>query len=600
MRMIERLKLNAEQRYLFDILKPYKRVVFIFLFGSLLASLLDGISIGLLIPLLYFLQGGQSTVDLPRLLQGFVKFLESYPMEEPLILSIGFVVLAVLFKNVLLGISFKQGVWLSNRVNGDVRLMVMKRLMTVGIDFHYKSKIGELIEKTIQYTHWIKDLFVFSVQFIVFSLILLILISLLVMLSWPLTLFALPLGIAAVMIISCYIRRLSHYGKRTAKTSRELTQTVQESLSAVKLIQSYGKEQHQILKLGDKIEDQVTADNRLTFRILWVQPITEGLGVIAIGILLVGSTLILPANDQLVLPQFLPFVYILIRIVTTLKILNDARSAIIARWPYLRLVYDLAREDNKPFIPDGHLVFPGLQREIGFDSVSFSYEDEKTVLDRIYLTIPRGKTTAIVGKSGTGKSTLVDLLLRFYDPQQGSIRIDDQPLPDFQLASYRRKVGVVSQETFIFNETVKFNIAFGMDESVSEDLIIEAAQKAGAHQFILELADGYNTVLGDRGVTLSGGQRQRIAIARAVLKNPEILILDEATSSLDTVTERQIHDNLFKLCQNRTLVIIAHRPSTVKNVDQVIVLKNGRVVEAGKPQHLLHQKGEYYDLMHVQ
>jgi subfamily B ATP-binding cassette protein MsbA len=433
----------------------------------------------------------------------------------------------------------------------------------------------------------------------VFSLMLFILVCLLVLLSWPMTLVALLLGIIAIFLVSIFTKRLSRFGEIAAKTGRELTHAVQENLSAVPLIKAYGKEHYQISRLIDKIEDNVIADNRLTSRIFWVQPITEGLGVITIGLMLVGSILIFPANHQFSLPKLLPFTYILIRIATTLKILNDAKGVIIARWPYLKLVYDLVREDNKPFIPDGHLDFPSLQRNIVFDSVSFSYDKKKTALDHVNFTIPRGKTTAIVGESGSGKSTLVNLLLRFYDPQQGSIRLDGNPLPDFRLDSYRRKIGVVSQETFIFNESVKFNIAFGVNESVSDEHIFEAANNAGAHDFILELPDGYDTVLGDRGVMISGGQRQRIAIARAVLRDPEILILDEATSSLDTVTEREVHDTLLKLSQYRTVIIIAHRPSTVKNADHVIVIKSGRIVESGKTRELIQQKGEYYALMHA-
>ena len=200
----------------------------------------------------------------------------------------------------------------------------------------------------------------------------------------------------------------------------------------------------------------------------------------------------------------------------------------------------------------------------------------------------------LFGESGAGKSTIANLLLRLYDPQQGAILLDGEPLPSFHLASYHRRIGVVSQETFLFNETVKFNIAFSAEGTPSDEQVIAAAQKAGAHEFIIELPDGYNTFVGDRGVKLSGGQRQRLAIARAILCGPQILILDEATSALDTHTEHRIHEAIVELSQGRTVIIIAHRLSTIKNADQIIVLKHGQVVEAGRVEQLLKRRGEYY------
>jgi subfamily B ATP-binding cassette protein MsbA len=206
----------------------------------------------------------------------------------------------------------------------------------------------------------------------------------------------------------------------------------------------------------------------------------------------------------------------------------------------------------------------------------------------------------LTGKGGAGKSTIVNLLLRFYDPQHGAILLDGEPLPSFKLESYHRKIGVVSQDTFLFNNTVKFNIAFSAIATPSDEQIIAAAKKAGAHEFIMELPNGYDTFVGDRGVKLSGGQRQRISIARAILRDPEILILDEATSALDAKTERRIYQAILELSQGRTVIIIAHRLSTIKNADQIIVLKNGQVAEIGGREELLERGGEYYQLAQAQ
>ncbi|KAB2820248.1 MAG: ATP-binding cassette domain-containing protein [Candidatus Dadabacteria bacterium] len=277
--------------------------------------------------------------------------------------------------------------------------------------------------------------------------------------------------------------------------------------------------------------------------------------------------------------------------------MNQTRGIIASRLPAFDTVFDLVRTDNKTQITDGELVYSGLENGITFDTVTFSYnEGERAALSGTNFFIPKGKTTAIVGKSGAGKSTVINLLLRFYDPQSGSVLIDGKPLPDYEVKSYLRHVGMVSQDTFIFNDTVRNNIAFGLTDDYTDDIIVDAAKRAGADEFISALPEGYDTMLGERGIRLSGGQRQRISIARATLKNPEILILDEATSSLDTATEQLIHRAITELSRNRTVIIIAHRFSTIKNADQIIVLKDGRVVESGCESDLMKLKGEFYRL----
>jgi len=600
MKFLNRSGLRQEIRFLLDILKPFKWIIIVFIIASILASVFDGVSIGLFIPIVSFWQGGEVSEGIPRLFEKFIDLLQPYEPGVQIVLSVVFVILAVLLKTGLVGFAFKQGLWLSNRANANIRSRILKVLLTVGIDYHHKSRVGELIEKTINHTQMLKDLLINLMELIVFFFMLIILVTLMFILSWQLTLFAFILGSIFMTILSLYLKQLSKHGKRTSETSQELTNAVQENLSAVQLIQSYNKQRHQLNMLKDKIEDHTQADFRVSSRLYWVQPMTEGLGVIAIGVLLIVAFLFLPDGNQLNLAQLLPFLYILLRSIQTLRLLNSVRGQITARWPYLTLVYDLVREDNKPFIPDGDAFCSGMKKKIAFHNVSFSYEQEKDVLKDISLSIPYGKTTAIVGESGVGKSTIVNLLFRFYDPQKGVIRLDEQPLTDFRLASYRRKIGVVSQETFIFNNSVRFNIAFALNEEVSEKQIMEAAKKAGAHGFIQELPEKYNTILGDRGVKLSGGQRQRISIARAILKAPEILILDEATSSLDTITEQKIHNTLNEVGRNRTVLIIAHRLSTVQNADQIIVLKDGRVAEVGTPENLLKRRGDYYALMKAQ
>lgn len=579
---------------------PYKYVVASFLGCSLLASILDGISIGLLVPLLSHLQGSQPAGTLPRFIESFVQLLQSYSLEMRLTISMACVVSAVLAKNILIGCAFRQGVWLSNRVCADIRSKIVRLLLTVGIGYHHKAKSGELLDKAVNYTQFMKDLFIFAIQFVVFLLIFLILFALMFILSWQLTLIALFLGTVAMTLMSLYLKSLSVHGGQQADASRRLTSAVQENLSAIHLIQANCKEEAQLSDMRRLIEDHMVTSNHVGFRRQWVQPITEGLGIIVIALLLLSAYVILPQSDALALAQLLPFLYILLRAITTLKLLNDCRGNIKSRWPYARMVYELVQGDDKPLIADGDQDFAGLQQAISFSDVTFSYDGEKTVLEQVDFSIPKGKTTAIVGKSGSGKSTVINLLLRFYDPEHGVIHIDEQRLKDLKLTSYRERIGIVSQDTFIFHDTVRYNIAFGTHKAVSDEEIVAVAQQAGADGFIRKLPKGYDTVLGDRGVTLSGGQRQRLSIARALLKNPEILILDEATSALDAITEQRIHKAMQELQGGRTTIIIAHRLSTIKNADQIVVLKRGRVSEMGSPQELLDQGKDFLELIQAQ
>jgi ATP-binding cassette, subfamily B, bacterial MsbA len=253
----------------------------------------------------------------------------------------------------------------------------------------------------------------------------------------------------------------------------------------------------------------------------------------------------------------------------------------------------LLRRDDKPYFMDGQQIFAGLQQSIDFESVDFSYITGEPILHDITLSISCGETTALVGSSGAGKTTLADLLPRFYDPSRGRILVDGVNLKDLKIDSLRRRMAIVSQDTFIFDATVRENIVYGVDNASDSD-IYEAARMANALEFIQDMPYGFETELGDRGIRLSGGQRQRIAIARALLRNPEILILDEATSALDSVTERLIQESLEKLSAGRTVIAIAHRLSTISNADKVVVLERGRIVEQGSYQALLDQRGELW------
>jgi len=590
--------LNQEKRFLFNTLKPYKVVIGLFLSGSLLATLLDGISIGLLVPLLDYIQGSPDGAGLPGSLRWLASGLNRYDLQTKLMLSVGCVALAVLLKNLMLGLTLRKGEWLSNQIRSDLRLQAAGTMLRSGLEFHNNAKRGELIEQITNHPQQLRNMAIHFVDLVIQSLTILILLTLLFLLSWQLSVLAMIIGSLCAVIMKGYLKHLYPLGELEDQAGRRLTHALQENLNAIALIKSFHQERKNLANMRQKIDAHNTASNRLARRLVLVQPLTEGLAVISICALLAVAPLYLSPNDGTILSRLIPFFYIIVRITGSLRFLTGSMSVIQRNLPYLKSLSELVRLDNKSVIQDGHCRYEGLKREIVFDSVSFSYEQsgKKPALKNVSFSIPKGMTSAIVGKSGTGKSTIAKLLLRLFEPQEGSIRLDGVSLADLQLASYLPNVGIVSQDTFIFNETVKENIVFGADGPVAEERIVDVARKAGAHEFILGLRHGYDTPLGDQGVKLSGGQRQRISIARAILKDPEILILDEATNELDAITERAIQQALDELCRDRTVIVIAHRFSTIQNADQIIVMKDGAVAEIGPSLALLEKKQEYYAL----
>ena len=588
---------KLKRKFVLDLLSPYKKYIALIFVLSFFAAAFDGISIGMLVPLLGGIQQITNYSQLPEVLQSLIKIFSGYPIEKQILLSLILVVLALVLKNLVLAVFYYLTYWLTARLIQNLRVRVVNTLMAVGIGFYNNVKTGELVENIIYNTVHTDEIFKKSSEMINLIMSFLIFLALLVVFSWKLTAVTIVLSAIIAFGVSIYIKKISLYGFKMIDSGRELTASLHETLSGIQVIKSFTKEREQTIKLRNRIERHAANQLNLNFSTFMVHVITEALGVLAIGILFLIAIKSADMDYRLVLTQMLPFVYILARMLPVIKQINQARGIIVSRLPALDAVYDLIRLDNKPVLRDGDKPYTGLKSGIRFESVTFSYGGgERAALTDAGFFIPKGKTTAIVGKSGAGKSTIINLLLRFYDPQTGDIFIDDEPLRNMAVESYRRNIGIVSQDTFIFNDTVRNNIAFGLIGEPSDEVITDAAKRAGADEFISGLPEGYDTILGERGIRLSGGQRQRISIARAILKNPEILILDEATSSLDTRTEELIHKAITELSRNRTVVIIAHRLSTIKNADQLIVLRDGRVSETGSETELMERRGEYYEL----
>ena len=419
-----------------------------------------------------------------------------------------------------------------------------------------------------------------------------------VAISWELALFSVLFLPVVALIIGSIVKRLRHPARTSQQRMGELVSTLDESLSGIKVIKSYNATGYVKQKFYDLSEDLARLTLSMARRQQLASPMSEFLGISAVGVILVfGGSLVF--KDALSPEGFIAFIAMFSQITRPVRTFIDQFSNInqgIAAGERIFSIIDAQSEiQDKP----GAIELDGLKDKIEFRDIHFSYDGSREVIEGISFEIKRGETVALVGPSGGGKSTLSELIPRFYDVKAGDILIDGVSVRDYTQDSLRAHMSVVAQDTVLFNDTIEGNIAMGK-AGATHDEIVEAARIANADCFIQEAPEGYQTNIGDRGVKLSGGQRQRLSIARAVLKNPEILILDEATSALDTESEKLVQDALNKLLVGRTSVVIAHRLSTIHNADKIIVVDHGRVAEQGTHTELLAKGGIYAKLIELQ
>ena len=419
-----------------------------------------------------------------------------------------------------------------------------------------------------------------------------------VAISWELSVFSICFLPIVALIIGNIVKRLRHPARTNQQRTGEMVSTLEESLAGVKVIKSYNATPYIKKKFYEISADLARLTLSMARRQQLASPMSEFLGITAVGVILVfgGSLVTKGALDP---GGFIAFVAIFSQITRPVRTFIDQFANINQGIAAGERIFSII--DSRPEIEDkpDAKVLEGLREKIEFRNVHFSYDGSREVIDGISFEILRGQTVALVGPSGGGKSTLSELLPRFYDPTSGEILIDGIPLTDYTQESLRAHMSVVSQDTVLFNDSIGNNIAMGKSGATHEE-IVEAARIANADSFIRECPEGYDTNIGDRGAKLSGGQRQRLSIARAVLKNPDILILDEATSALDTESEKLVQDALNKLLVGRTSVVIAHRLSTIHNADLIVVIDHGRIAEQGTHTELMARNGIYAKLIEMQ
>ena len=483
----------------------------------------------------------------------------------------------------------------------DIRIMVYAKVMRLPMGFFSEERKGDIIARMSGDVGEVENSITSSLDMLIKSPIMIILYFItLIATSWKLTLFTV-LVLPAMGWLMCKVgRKLKRQSLEAQGKWSDTMSQLEETLGGLRIIKAIIAEDRMINRFTRCSNELRDAVNRVAMRQALAHPMSEFLGTILIvSVLWFGGALILGHNSSLTAPTFIFYMVILYSVINPLKDFAKAGYNIPKGLASMERVDKILKaENNIKEIPNPKPL-TGMNDRIEFKDISFSYDGKREVLKHVNLTVPKGKTVALVGQSGSGKSTLVDLLPRYHDVQEGDITIDGTSIKDVRIADLRSLIGNVNQEAILFNDTFFNNIAFGVENATMEQ-VIEAAKIANAHDFIMEKPEGYNTNIGDRGGKLSGGQRQRVSIARAILKNPPILILDEATSALDTESERLVQEALERLMKTRTTIAIAHRLSTIKNADEICVLYEGEIVERGRHEELLELNGYYKRLNDMQ
>ncbi len=526
-------------------------------------------------------------------------FRESNP-RQVLIAVIAGLVSIVLLKNLL---GFMQVFFLSRAEQGvvaDIRGKLYEHLLELDMGFYTSARSGDVMARftsDVGNMNWAMTELMMSVprQFV----LLLVYLGLALWASWHLALFTLlvfPPAMLFILILSRRLRRKTHFSQERLS---DFSTILQETIFGIRIVKAFSMEKFEVSRFGSILNVHRKTETSLQRERAFASPVTEIMGSIASGFIMwYGGSAIL-SGSSLTTGRFLVFLAAALSMMKPIKTISKANSRIQTGLASAERVFSLM--DREPAVkqPENPAPFTSFQNRIEFRNVSFSYESGTPVLHNVSFTLKKGDVVALVGPSGGGKSTIADLIPRFYDPDSGSVTIDGFDLRDVDLVTLRKSLGVVTQETVLFNDTIRNNIAYG-EQSITMEKIVRAAEVANALEFIEEFPEGFDTVTGERGARLSGGQKQRIAIARAILKDPAILIFDEATSALDTHSEFLVQKAIDGLIEGRTTLVIAHRLSTVRKATKVLYVEDGRVVESGTHQELYDKYGKYRSLYDMQ
>ena len=592
---------------------PYKRFGFLNILFNILYALFSALSFAALIPMLEVLFDKNKQVSTLPSYQGLGNLKEfyldymnykvtQYSGDDPmngLMLVIGLVLLLFLLKNVFNYLAMYFITFLRNGVLKDIRNKMYQKITELPISYYSEKRKGDVIARITSDVLEIQHSFLSVLELVVREpLTILFTIIIMFLISVKLTIFVFLFIPIAGMIISWIGKSLKKKSDRVQKEQGEFLSIVEETLSGLRVIKAFNSERRFYSTFKRSTMRFFRYSNKLLNRQNLASPTGEFLGILVIGVLLwFGGKMVL-IDGTLDAASFIAYMGLAYNILTPAKAISKASYGLKKGNAAAERVLEILETENPISDKADALQKTAFEQQLELINISFKYEDEYVLKD-FSLKVPKGHTVALVGQSGSGKSTIANLVTRFYDVEEGEITLDAINIKDISKKSLRSLMGLVTQDSILFNESVKNNISLGK-ENASEQEIIAAAKVANAHEFIMELPDGYNTNIGDSGNKLSGGQKQRLSIARAVLKNPPIMILDEATSALDTESEQLVQDALEKMMRNRTSIVIAHRLSTIQNANTIVVLKQGKIVEQGSHDSLLLKDGAYKKLVSMQ
>ena len=530
----------------------------------------------------------------------FLQISETYGKFGTLLYVCIIIVISVFLANLF---TYLSGVVLA-KVRAEVikkmRMNIFEQVTKMHIGYFSNERKGDLMSKMTNDIQEVENSIVQSLRVVFKEPVTIILyFSVLFFMSVKLTLFTIILIPVSGAIIGGITRRLKKNAIESQESLGRIVNILDETIGGMRVIKAFGAQKYIRDKFDSETDFYSDVNISMARKNELASPISQFLGVsVVAGILVYGGSLVLSNNSDLGASDFITYIIIFTQVLNPAKEISRAASSIQRGLASAERIFEVVDTPSNIQNIDKPTEINGFQEAIVFDQVSFSYEKDQILKD-ISFKLEKGKTIALVGPSGGGKSTLADLVPRFYDPSGGSITLDGRELRTIEIGSLRKQMGIVTQESILFNDTVFNNIAFGLD-GISEEKVIEAATIANAHEFIIQLENGYHTSIGERGSKLSGGQRQRLSIARAVLKNPPILILDEATSALDSQSEKLVQEALTNLMSNRTTLVIAHRLSTIQHADEILVIKNGQIVQQGSHHQLIEEEGLYKKLSTMQ